>query len=446
MTDYKITNIGSTYTSSNAMHNAAVMADTEYVLLKFREDAIDISPQAIDRMLTVIRNSGAVMAYADYREIKNGMVSAFPVLDYQSGSVRDDFNFGPLVMVNSTALKNAVASCTETYTAAGWYDVRLRLSRMGTFTHIPEPLYTVVADDLRTSGEKNFDYVNPRNRQSQLEMEHAFTAHLKAIDAWLPPKFLHINPDEQKFMYEASVIIPVKNRVNTIKDAINSALSQKADFAFNVIVIDNHSTDGTTQAIKQMAATDKRVVHIVPERTDLGIGGCWNCGVASEQCGRFAIQLDSDDVYDGSDTLARIVSKFREEHCAMVIGSYRLTDFDLNPIPPGLIDHAEWTDHNGRNNALRINGLGAPRAFYTPVLRNNPAPNTSYGEDYALGLNISRTYRIGRIYDSLYCCRRWSGNSDADLSIDRVNANNYYKDRLRTWEIICRQTINRHNI
>lgn len=442
MNDCPIININSIYTSTASMKSAAAIADSEYIILQFRHEPVDISLEAIERMHAVAHMTGATLVYSDYHEIQNGEVMYMPVIDYCAGSVRDDFNFGAAVMVRSSELKAAVADCDNTFEAAGWYDTRLRLSRAGRFVHIPEPLYTVMADDLRTSGEKNFDYVDPRNRRSQIEMEQACTAHLKTIGAWLAPEFRDVDLTESGFPCEASVIIPVRNRANTIADAITSALSQQAPFEFNVIVIDNHSTDGTTEIISAMAEQDSRIVHIVPEKHNLGIGGCWNLGVASGKCGRFAIQLDSDDIYDGNETLIRIVSKFYDENCAMVIGSYRLTDFNLHSIPPGLIDHAEWTDDNGRNNALRINGLGAPRAFYTPVLRANPAPNTSYGEDYALGLAFSRNYRIGRIYDSLYCCRRWHGNSDADLDITRVNANNRYKDCLRSWEIKCRQALN----
>ena len=314
------------------------------------------------------------------------------------------------------------------------YDLRLRMKKI---VHVNEYLYTEVETDTRKSGEKQFDYVDPKNRAVQIEMEQICTEHLKRIGAYLEPKFKDVE-FTGGFPVAASVVIPVYNRVRTVKDAVESALSQKCDFPFNVIVVDNHSTDGTTKLLEEIAAKDDRLIHIVPAKYDLGIGGCWNLAVHDEACGEFAVQLDSDDVYSGTDTLAKIVSAFREQNCAMVVGTYQMTDFDMQPIPPGVIDHREWTEENGRNNALRINGLGAPRAFWTPLLRTINLPNTSYGEDYALGLRISREYRIGRIYDVLYCCRRWEGNSDAALDIERVNANNLYKDRIRTWELAAR--------
>ena len=269
-------------------------------------------------------------------------------------------------------------------------------------------------------------------------MEAVCTHHLKCIGAYLEPKFRTIDLTHGTFSYEASVIIPVRNRVCTIGDAIESVLEQKTDFSYNLIIIDNHSTDGTTELIRNYAEKDSRVVHLIPGREDLGIGGCWNTGIQHESCGRFAVQLDSDDVYSASSTLQKMVQTFYEQQCGMVIGTYRMTDFGMNALPPGIIDHREWTPENGRNNALRINGLGAPRAFYTPLVRENPFPNTSYGEDYAMGLILSRNYQIGRVYEVVYCCRRWEGNSDAALSIERVNANNLYKDRLRTQELQAR--------
>jgi glycosyltransferase involved in cell wall biosynthesis len=318
------------------------------------------------------------------------------------------------------------------------YDLRLRMKNI---VHINEYLYTEIETDTRKSGEKQFDYVDPKNRAVQIEMEKICTGHLKRIGAWLEPVFK--NPDlrefgQQEFPVTASVVIPVFNRIKTVKDAVESALSQECDFPFNVIVVDNHSTDGTTALLEELAARDERLLHVVPVKHDLCIGGCWNLAVHHEMCGEYAVQLDSDDVYSGPDTLRKIVDAFREQKCAMVVGTYQMTDFNMNPIPPGVIDHKEWTEDNGRNNALRINGLGAPRAFWTPLLRTINLPDTSYGEDYALGLRISREYRIGRIYDVLYCCRRWDGNSDAALDIERVNANNLYKDRIRTWELEAR--------
>lgn len=320
--------------------------------------------------------------------------------------------------------------------------MRLALSRYGELTHIREFLYTETEIDLRKSGEKQFDYVDPRNRQVQIEREEVFTRHLKKIGAYLKPGMMTVDLKEGEFSHEASIIIPVRNRARTINDAIRSVLEQETSFTFNLIIIDNHSTDGTSEIIEQYK-NDNRVIHLIPERTDLGIGGCWNLGINHPQCGRFAIQLDSDDLYSSPHTVQNIVDKFYKEQCAMVIGSYRMTDFTLQTLPPGVIDHKEWTDENGHNNALRINGLGAPRAFFTPLLRKIRVPNTSYGEDYALGLAFSRQYRIGRIYDVLYLCRRWEGNSDAALSIEKINQNNNYKDSLRTLEIKLRQAMNK---
>jgi glycosyltransferase involved in cell wall biosynthesis len=328
----------------------------------------------------------------------------------------------------------------EDYQWGALYDLRLRMKNI---VHVNEYLYTEIETDNRKSGEKQFDYVDPKNRAVQIEMEKVCTAHLKRIGGWLAPDFKEIQLCQNDNGVTASVIIPVFNRIRTIKDAVQSALSQQCDFPFNVIVVDNHSTDGTTEVLAEIASEDKRLIHLIPMNNDLCIGGCWNLAVHNEACGEFAVQLDSDDVYSGPDTLAKIVSAFHEQKCAMVVGTYQMTDFQMNPIPPGVIDHKEWTEDNGRNNALRINGLGAPRAFWTPLLRTLNLPNTSYGEDYALGLRISREYRIGRIYDVLYCCRRWEGNSDAALDIEKVNMNNLYKDRIRTWELEARIRMNK---
>lgn len=421
-----------------AWKEIAQRATADYVAIFASPYSLAPGYNCLPRMARIAADSGAAMVYSDYRVTTlSGETKQVPTIDCFKGSLRDDFDFGPLVMIDTRRLRQACDSIDADYRYAGMYAVRLALSRLAAIVHIPEMLYTAVETDTRTSGEKQFDYVDPRNRTRQLEMEDACTAHLKKIGAYLNPHFKEADYSGD-FPVEASVIIPVRNRVSTIADAVESALSQAADFKYNVIVIDNHSTDGTTDVLRGLADKYGNLKVIIPAFSDLGIGGCWNEGINSAHCGRFAVQLDSDDLYKNTDTLQRIVDTFRKENCGMVIGSYELTDFNLNPLPPGLIDHREWTDDNGRNNALRINGLGAPRAFVTNLLREIRVPNTSYGEDYALGLAISRDYRIGRIYDSLYLCRRWEGNSDSNLDIARVNANNLYKDRLRTWEVEAR--------
>lgn len=426
-----------------AWKEIAERATADYVAIFASPYSLAPGYNCLPRMARIAADSGAAMVYSDYRVTTlSGETKQVPTIDCFKGSLRDDFDFGPLVMIDTRRLREACGSIDADYRYAGMYAVRLALSRLAGIVHIPETLYTAVETDTRTSGEKQFDYVDPRNRTRQLEMEDACTVHLKKIGAYLKPHFKEADYSGD-FPVEASVIIPVRNRVSTIADAVESALSQTADFKYNVIVIDNHSTDGTTDVLRGLAEKYDNLKVIIPAFSDLGIGGCWNEGVNSAHCGRFAVQLDSDDLYKNSDTLQRIVNTFRKENCGMVIGSYELTDFNLNPLPPGLIDHREWTDDNGRNNALRINGLGAPRAFVTNLLREIRVPNTSYGEDYALGLAISRDYRIGRIYDSLYLCRRWEGNSDSNLDIARVNANNLYKDRLRTWEVEARIAKNR---
>ena len=422
---------------SEEIKKLAKEATGETTLLYIKDTEVVWGYLAQERMKQVMEATGAAMVYADRYVIKNGQREQAPVIDYQMGSLRDDFDFGAVVMVRTAALKEAASRMKASYHFAGFYDLRLKLSQRYEFVHINEYLYTEQEKDLRLSGQKQFDYVDPRNRERQIEMEQACTEHLKEIGGYLAPQFKSVDFNQAAFEVEASVIIPVKNRVKTIKDAINSVLSQAADFPFNVIVVDNHSTDGTTEVIAQLAA-DERVIHVIPERTDLGIGGCWNMGIHHPQCGKFAIQLDSDDLYSDEHTLSKMVNAFYEQQCAMVIGTYRMTDFDLNTLPPGIIDHKEWTPENGRNNALRINGLGAPRAFFTPIIRQIGFPNTSYGEDYAVGLAISRHYQIGRVYDVVYLCRRWSGNSDAALNVFQVNANNLYKDRIRTWELKAR--------
>ena len=425
--------------SSQTIRAIAENASAEYVLICTKSKPVTLGLSALERLLRVAADSNAAMVYSDYYSITNGIRTPHPVIDYQIGSLRDDFDFGCIMLIRTDLLHlYATQNANTNYNFAGLYDMRLFLSRHGHITHINEFLYTEEETDNRTSGEKQFDYVNPANREVQIEMEHAVTAHLKSIEALIDIS-AYATPDftEQDFDVEASVIIPVKNREKTIADAVNSALMQTPKFKFNVIVVDNHSTDKTTDILNSI--NDHRLIHIIPKRDDLGIGGCWNIAINDDRCGRFAVQLDSDDLYSSPHTLQTIVDAFHKQKAAMVIGAYRMCDFDLNTLPPGLIDHKEWTDNNGPNNALRINGLGAPRAFFTPLLRQIQFPNTSYGEDYALGLIFSRRYRIGRIYDELYLCRRWGGNSDAALSIDKINANNLYKDRLRSLEVTARQ-------
>lgn len=428
-------------TSTETIRKISDSAKAEYVLISQKTTPVKLGILALNRMASVADDTNCAMLYADHYSIIEGKTEKHPAIDYQEGSIRDDFDFGQLIIIR-TCLLNYYFHDTEcNYEYAGLYDLRLFLSRHGSIVHLNEYLYTEEEKDTRKSGEKQFDYVNPRNREVQIEMERAATAHLKAIEATVDTSDL-FEPDfqEQDFDVEATVVIPVFNRVKTIADAVNSVLTQQTDFPYNIIVVDNHSTDGTSELLAGIK--DERLIHIIPEQDDLGIGGCWNVAVQDSRCGRFAIQLDSDDLYSGPDTLQKIVNAFYEQKAAMVIGSYRMCDFELNTLPPGIIDHKEWTEENGPNNALRINGLGAPRAFFTPLVRQHSFPNTSYGEDYALGLRFSRNYRIGRIYDELYLCRRWGGNSDAALSIDRINANNLYKDQLRTIEIKARQEEN----
>ena len=447
--------------SSNTITSIAENTDADYVIICTKTTPIKWGLYALERFLRTADDTGAVMIYSDhYSMVKDeslsqdgtsavGKLEKHPVIDYQEGSLRDDFDFGSLWLIKSQCLRDYAAQTDRVdYLYAGLYDLRLYLSRVGEIFHLNEYLYTENELDTRKSGEKQFDYVNPRNREVQIEMERACTQHLEKVGALIDTSYYRL-PDfnEQDFEYEASVVIPVFNREKTIADAVKSALSQKANFKFNVIVVNNHSTDKTGEILSRIAhemeeKNDKqagRLIQIVPERRDLGIGGCWNVAINSDHCGKFAVQLDSDDLYSSPKTLQKIVDAFYKQRAAMMIGSYRMCDFDLNTLPPGLIDHKEWTEDNGCNNALRINGLGAPRAFFTPLVRQIQFPNTSYGEDYALGLAFSRRYRIGRIYDELYLCRRWGGNSDAALSIDRVNANNLYKDRLRTMELKARR-------
>lgn len=437
--------------ATGTLRSIAEAVSEKYLLLYTKDQPLDMGMFALDRILAIAEDTKADMLYADHYQLVNTEDSGpvrkkHPLIDCQKGALRDDFDFGSILVFRSSAFRRAVKAMTEDYSWGALYDLRLRMKKI---VHVNEYLYTEIETDNRKSGEKQFDYVDPRNRDVQIEMEKICTEHLKRIGAYLEPVFKELDSEALGLVrgedglpegcpVTASVVIPVYNRVRTVRDAVESALAQKCDFSFNVIVVDNHSTDGTTELLEEIASEDSRLVHIVPAKYDLGIGGCWNLAVHSGHCGEYAVQLDSDDVYSGPDTLSKIVTAFREQKCAMVVGTYQMTDFNMNPIPPGIIDHKEWTETNGRNNALRINGLGAPRAFWTPLLRRINLPNTSYGEDYALGLRISREYRIGRIYDVLYCCRRWEGNSDAALDIEKVNANNLYKDRIRTWELEAR--------
>ena len=433
---------------TQTLREIAEAVSEKYLLVYTKALPLEMGMLALDRIISIAEDTDADMLYADHYRMVGKERRKHPLIDCQKGALRDDFDFGSVLVFRKSSFRRAVRAMSEDYKWGALYDLRLRMKKI---VHINEYLYTEIETDDRKSGEKQFDYVDPKNRQVQVEMERICTEHLKRIGAWLPPVFreVGISPRpslgrddcgaigcDDRSVVIASVIIPVYNRVKTVKDAVASALSQKCDFPFNVIVVDNHSTDGTAELLSEI--NDERVIHLIPARHDLGIGGCWNLAVHHESCGEFAVQLDSDDVYSGPDTLSKIVNAFHEQKCAMVVGTYQMTDFDMNPIPPGVIDHREWTEDNGRNNALRINGLGAPRAFWTPLLRLLNLPNTSYGEDYALGLRISREYRIGRIYDVLYCCRRWEGNSDAALDIEKVNANNLYKDRIRTWELEAR--------
>ena len=427
--------------ASKTMQLIADKSDADFTLLYTKYTTLELGYLALERMIRIGEDTKAGMLYADHYQIVGDQRKIAPVIDYQFGSLRDDFNFGSLLLFNAAAFKEAANKMKSDYTAAGLYDLRLKLSQNHELLHINEYLYSEIERDTRKSGEKIFDYVDPKNRAIQIEMEQACTEHLKEIDGYLAPEFKKISFDATNFEYEASVIIPVRDRIKTVKDAIASVLKQETSFKFNIIIVDNHSTDGTTEAIKSFK--DDRIVHVLPKRKDLGIGGCWNVGVQHEKCGKFAVQLDSDDVYSDEKTLQTLVDAFYEQNCAMVVGSYMMTDFNMNMIAPGIIDHKEWTPENGRNNALRINGLGAPRAFYTPVLRDVKVPNTSYGEDYALGLNFSRNYQIGRVYDVVYLCRRWEDNSDAALDIVKMNGHNTYKDRIRTWELQARINLNK---
>ena len=413
-----------------------------YTLVYTKFTPLRLGQFSLERMLSVAEDTDAVMVYADhFKELDGGRIPS-PVIDYQEGSLRDQFDFGSVMLYKTSVLKEAVAGMDADYQFAALYDLRLRASRLGRFVHVGEFLYYEVETDTRKSGEKLFDYVDPKNRAVQIEMEQAVTAHLKAVGGYLEPVFKDVDLTEGDFPVEATVVIPCKNRVRTIGDAIRSALSQVTDFPYNVMVVDDNSDDGTVEVI-QSFLDDPHLIYIAQDKTYHAIGGNWNAAVHHPACGRFALQLDSDDVYSGPDTVQRFVDAFREQRCAMVVGSYQMTDFDMNPLPPGVIDHREWTPDNGRNNALRVNGFGAPRGFFVPLLRQLNFPVTKYGEDYAVALRISREYRIGRIYDVMYNCRRWDSNSDGNLSIEKVNANDFYKDWLRTVELFARIRLNR---
>lgn len=413
---------------------------TNYFILISAGGEIKVSEESISRFIKICEEKDAGIVYSDYK-LQQNINIAHPLIDYQLGSIRDDFNFGNIILFRKDATADWLKD-ENVYNYAGLYSLRLAISTNYPVIRIPEYLYTVIPYQSKQESENQFKYVDPKNREVQTEMEKAATYHLKQLGAFLTPATKKANLMDNDFKYEASVIIPVKNRSKTILNAVVSALQQKTKFNFNVIVIDNHSTDETTHLLKILAQKESRLVHLIPKRSDLGIGGCWNEAIANDSCGRFSVQLDSDDLYKDENTLQKIIDKFYEENCAMVIGSYELTDFELNAIPPGLISHSEWTNDNGHNNALRINGLGAPRAFFTPVIRKIKFPNVSYGEDYAAGLLVSREYKVGRIFESLYFCRRWEGNTDANLSIENENLNNIYKDGLRTAEIIERQKMN----
>jgi hypothetical protein len=413
-------------------------ASTDHLLFVLPGGSVQIGQRGLERFLAAAEDSEAGWVYSDFRDDVDGAVSDHPLIDYQLGSLRDTFDFGSLVLVSKPAALRAGAPGAA-WRWGGLYDLRLKLSRSSRLLRIPEPLYTRAPSDRRATGERGFDYVDPRQREYQLEMEAVATAHLKAIGAFLAPSFRPLPASPGGFPVRASVIIPVRNRERTVAEAARSALGQRAAFPFNVIVVDNHSTDGTTAILADLAREDPRLVHRVPGRTDLGIGGCWNEAVFSPHCGEYAVQLDSDDLYSDDRTLERVVATFQEGPYGMVIGSYKLVSFDLAEIPPGLIDHREWTRENGRNNALRINGLGAPRAFFVPLLRGIGLPNVSYGEDYAAALRVSRHYEIGRIYEPIYLARRWEGNSDAALPLATANRYDAYKDHIRTVEVLARQ-------
>lgn len=432
-----VTPVKETIFSTATIKAIAQQADTEYTLIYMKTTKLKMNFLALTRMLNIAEVSQAGLLYADHFQLKGDNIEKAPVIDYQIGSLRDDFDFGSVLIFRTDALKESVSRMKADYQFAGFYDLRLKLSQKHKLVHIPEFLYSEVEQDTRLSGAKQFDYVDPSNRSRQIEMEQACTEHLKEVGGYLAPTFKHIEFGENNFEVEATIMIPVRNRIRTIRDAITSALNQKCDFKYNVMVVDNFSTDGTRDAIDEFK-DNPRLIHIVADYYDFGIGGYWNLAAHHAKAGKFMVQLDSDDMYKDENTLSTMVKAFYDQNVAMVVGTYMITDVNLNMIAPGIIDHKEWTPENGRNNALRINGFGAPRAFYTPVLRQVNMPNVSYGEDYALALNISRDYQIGRVFTPVYMCRRWDDNSDAALDINKTNTYNTYKDRIRTWELQAR--------
>ena len=437
--------VSQTYTSGRTLQQLLAKTSAEYLLVVAQSQELQLGQAALERMIGVMEQTSAGMCFSDYVDVKNGVHSEHPLIDYQFGSIRDGFDFGSLLFFSTAAIRSALTNYgdIDDVDVAGLYDLRLKVSVDHPLFHIQELLYTKVESDLRSSGEKLFDYVDPRNQAVQKEMEKVATRYLQNVGAYLAPRFTSVPTIDTAFPVEVSVVIPVKNRERTIGDAVQSVLKQKVDTSFNVLVVDNHSSDGTTKVVSELASRNPCVKHLIPSRHDLWIGGCWNEAVFSEHCGRYAVQLDSDDIYSGPDALQKILVTFRSGDYAMVIGAYRLVNMKLEEIPPGVIDHKEWTPDNGRNNALRINGLGAPRAFDTALLRQVRLPNVSYGEDYAVALRLSREYQIGRIYEPIYLCRRWEGNTDAALSVEKANRNDFYKDKIRTIEMLARQRMNR---
>lgn len=424
--------------STKELISIANTATTEWLFLQTEAGEIEFLPQAEKRFIEIAEATGAAMVYSDYYQITEDGKNPITTIEYQRGSLRDDFNFGAVILLNTGILKKITTHTPEDYEFAGLYDIRLKISETSSIFRIAEPLYLLTPVSATEAESRHFAYIDKKNRNVQIDMEKACTAHLKRIGALLTGNPKSVNLDCEGFDCEVSIIIPVRNRQKTIADAIHSALGQQTNFKFNVLVVDNFSTDDTGNIIDRIAHTYSNVFKITPDNDNLGIGGCWQLAINHGLCGKFAVQLDSDDIYQSPHTLQRIVDEFYRQRCAMLIGSYTITDFELNPIPPYLIDHAEWTDDNGRNNALRINGLGAPRAFFTPIIREIGFPNVSYGEDYAVGLRISREWKIGRIYDSVYLCRRWENNSDTDISLETLNRYNFYKDKIRTIELLRR--------